>query len=126
MAAPTFAGGVPVRYPLDVARTRGVTVVAAEMHGIVRVTSSRDDGQTWTPWIVAFDAEEQSGLGSTLANRLLTVGHRIFLYGGAEKPARTYPLLASDDFGASWFAPGQPGGGAPQTSRQVALGRVPP
>lgn len=102
---PAFPGvGVRPRFPLDIARVDGVTVVAVVMQGIVRVTSSRDDGRSWTPYVVAFDAAAHPEVRTevTVPGRLLALGKRVLLYGGAEKPGQTYPVLFSDDYGASW------------------------
>ncbi|MEZ4227398.1 MAG: sialidase family protein [Polyangiaceae bacterium] len=102
---PAFPGvGLRPRYPLDVARVDGVIVVAVVMNGIVRVTSSRDDGRTWTPYVVAFDAmaHPEFRADTPVPGRLLALGKRVMLYGGASKPAHTYPVLFSDDYGASW------------------------
>src|SRR5262249_1039148 len=73
---------------------------------VVRVTSSRDDGESWTPLVVAYDRAEQPAARAREAvpERLLALGGRVLLY-GAPSPAGDYPLLASDDFGASWHAP---------------------
>ena len=102
---PAFPGvGLRPRYPLDILRVDGVTVVAVVMKGIVRVTSSRDDGRTWTPYIVAFDAAAHPKVrtDAPVPGRLLALGKRVMLYGGGSKPAHTYPVLFSDDYGASW------------------------
>ena len=102
---PTFGGPTArPRFPLDVARLDGVTIVAVPMHDVVRVTSSRDDGRTWTPYSVAFDraAHSEVRVDVPIPDRLLVVGQRVLLYGGAPKPSQTYSLLFSDDAGASW------------------------
>lgn len=107
MALPRLlADGSPAKFPLDVARIDGVTVVAMTMRGIVRVASSRDDGVSWTPPTVAFDAGERSGWsGETGAPaRLVTSGRRLVLLGGGDRAA-SYWALASDDAGASWHSP---------------------
>lgn len=96
----------------SVARAGGVSVVSLETGGIVRVISSRDDGETWTPPIVAFDREEarQFRQSSAVPHRLLALERRVLLYAGAESASTTYPVLASDDYGASWraLAPAHP------------------
>jgi hypothetical protein len=89
-------------YPLDVARVAGTTVVALKMGNIVRVTSSRDNGATWTPLSVAFDGGEQPLPGTRMPTELLTVGRRVLLHGSAARPNETYGLLYSDDQGASF------------------------
>ncbi len=98
--------GQKPRYPVDIARIDGTTVLATSKHGVVRVSSSRDAGKTWTPFTVAFDAES-SGVNTAVKvpSRLLTLGDMLVLYGGAPKPGMTYPVLMSKDHGASWGAP---------------------
>jgi hypothetical protein len=95
------------RYPLDVARVDGTTVLAVSMHGVVRVTSSRDDGVTWTPYAVAFDRAEHPTLHEDAAtpDHLLAIGSRLLLYAGATQPNQPYPVLVSDNGGASWRTP---------------------
>jgi hypothetical protein len=91
---------------LSAARARGATIVAASWAGIVRVYSSRDDGQTWTPPVVAYDASEATDFASAgVPTRLLSLGDRVLLYAGAEREHASYAVLASDDFGASWHTP---------------------
>ncbi len=105
MPPPVFPGvGPATSYPLDLARVQGTTVVAVAMHGIVRVASSRDEGRSWTPFSVAYDDAEHRDLRVSvrLPTRLLAVGKRVLLYGGAPKPGDSYSLLVSDDLGASW------------------------
>jgi hypothetical protein len=101
------AGELPAGVPVDVARVRGTTIVALTTGGIVRVASSRDDGRTWTPLSVAFDEAEQPDLRTSVRvpGRLLALGDRVFLYGGAARSQHTYPVLASDDHGASFRTP---------------------
>jgi hypothetical protein len=90
---------------LSLARARGATIVAASRAGIVRVFSSRDDGQTWTPPVVAYDASEALDSASAgVPTRLLSLGDRVLLYAGAEREHPSYAVLASDDFGASWHS----------------------
>lgn len=105
---PRFAGvGALPRFPLDVARVEGTTVLSVVMHSVVRVASTRDDGRSWTPWTVAFDAAAHPDLHVhvKLPGRLLVLGKRVLLYGGGKTPSETYPLLVSEDLGASWRAP---------------------
>jgi hypothetical protein len=92
------------RYPVDVARLGGVTVLSTSMHGIVRVASTRDDGETWTPWVVAYDSMAHEDLATPPVPpvQLLVIGTRLMLYGGADAPSGVYPVLFSDDAGASW------------------------
>jgi hypothetical protein len=108
MPLPRFAGvGVLPRFPIDVARVEGTTILSTTMHGLVRVSSSRDNGKTWTPFTVAFDEGTQFGLGADvkIPGRLLSLGKRVLLYGGAPKANQTYPVLVSDDLGASFRSP---------------------
>jgi len=95
------------RYPLDVARVDGATVVAFNMGDIVRVTSTRDDGATWAPLTVAFDRAAHPDFRAhvPVPRRLLTLGGSLFLYGGAQKTTETYPVLVSEDQGATWREP---------------------
>lgn len=105
---PVFAGvGASPRFPLDVARLDGTTIIAVAMHGVVRVASTRDDGRSWTPFSVAFDVAAHQEVRTRVAvpDRLLVVGKRVLLYGGADRPADTYPVLISDDLGAAWRTP---------------------
>ncbi|MCC6217196.1 MAG: hypothetical protein IT376_20220 [Polyangiaceae bacterium] len=99
-----YGPGLPPRLPLDVARVRGTTVLAATHRGIVRVTSARD-GAPWTPWAVAYDAGEQppARAGLPPPGRLLVLGSRILLHGAAREGA--YPVLFSDDQGATFHGP---------------------
>jgi hypothetical protein len=90
----------------DVTRTAGATIVSVASNGVVRVISTRDDGKSWTPPSVAFDAGELAG-----ANRaqdapwhLVSLGSRVLIYGNQSKATGGYPLLASDDQGASFHA----------------------
>jgi hypothetical protein len=97
-------GSIAPRYPMDVARVRGTTVVSTTMHGIVRVTSSRDDGQSWAPWTVAYDpaAHDDLPVSAVPPSHLLVLGERLALYGGADAPDVAYPTLFSTNLGASW------------------------
>lgn len=98
------AGGPKARYPIDVARVLGVTVIATPMHGIVRVASTRDDGRTWTPFTVAYDPEAYPALHFDIPvpDRLVVVGSRLALVAAPASPSATFPLLFSDDEGASF------------------------
>lgn len=106
MALPDW-GARGLTYPLDVARLGGTTVVASAAHGITRVSSTRDDGRTWTPPAVAFDRESgrEQGLEMPAPFRLLAVGERVLLYGGGRSPNDAYWMLVSDDHGASFRTP---------------------
>jgi BNR/Asp-box repeat len=92
---------------LSAARARGATILALAREGIVRIFSSRDDGQTWTPPVVAYDAAEapESPDFRVTPTRLLSLGDRVLLYAGADREHPSYAVLASDDLGASWHAP---------------------
>jgi hypothetical protein len=108
MTAPEYEGvRAQPRYPLDVARVDGTTVVAINMGEVVRVTSSRDDGATWAPLTVAFDRAAHPDFQAhvPIPRRLLALGSSLFLYGGAPKTTETYPVLVSDDQGATWREP---------------------
>jgi hypothetical protein len=105
---PPYPGvGAGPRYPLDLARVEGAIVLSVRNHGVVRVTSSRDDGKTWTPYAVAFDQAEHPDLRAHIEvpDRLLALGSRLLLYGGAYRAGQTYFVLASDNAGASWRTP---------------------
>lgn len=93
----------------DVARVAGVNVVATVYQGVVRVRSTRDEGASWAPPTVAFDYLSYPDLPTEvkLPTRLLSVGKRLYLH-GAGAPGQRYPVLYSDDFGAS-FRGGGPG-----------------
>jgi hypothetical protein len=92
---------------VDVAKLKGTLVLSAVQGGIVRVISSRDEGRTFTPSIVAFDAAEYPELagGRRTPSRLLSLGDRLLLFGSAAKPSEGYLLLVSDDQGVSFRAP---------------------
>lgn len=96
-------GDARLYYPADVARIGGDTVVARTSGGVTRVASSRDDGRTWTPWIVAFDTQS-SQVFAAPPFRLLVVGDDLLLYSGAAG-GQKYPLLVSRDHGASFHPP---------------------
>jgi hypothetical protein len=100
---PPELAGSRLYYPADVARVGGDIVIAKAFAGITRVTSSRDGGNHWMPWTVAFDAllsPEASGTPF----RLLVAGDTVLLYSGSVASER-YPLLISTDHGASFSAP---------------------
>ncbi|HVW29050.1 MAG TPA: hypothetical protein VHC69_26980 [Polyangiaceae bacterium] len=101
------ASGPAVRYPLDVARVSGTTVLATPMNGVVRVTSSRDDGRTWAPLTIAFDSEAHPGIrfDAPAPDHLYVSGRRVFLYGVPPRARGTFPVLVSEDLGASFHAP---------------------
>ena len=110
LALPTFEGtNHSPRYPLDLARVGGATVLAVNMGPVVRVASTRDD-TVWSPFTVAYDSTELPGLSAhvLVPRRLLALGNRLLLYGGAPEAKQTYPVLVSDDQGATWRTPADP------------------
>jgi hypothetical protein len=94
---------VPVneRASLSIARIEGATVIAMALSGVVRVISSRDDGETWTPPVVAYDAAEHAD-AEKVPTHLLALGQRLSLFAGAQSGSDAYPVLFSSDLGASW------------------------
>lgn len=101
-----LAGATAGSMELSAARARGATILALTHGGIVRVFSSRDDGRTWTPPVVAYDASDATSVArGDVPSRLLSLGGRVLLYAGAVANRREYAVLASDDLGASWRAP---------------------
>jgi hypothetical protein len=92
---------------VDVAKVKGTIVLSAAREGVVRVVSSRDEGKTFTPPVVAFDAAEYPELSAARRPpvRLLGLGERLLLYAGASKSSEPYLVLASDDQGASFRTP---------------------
>jgi hypothetical protein len=71
------------------------------------VVSSRDEGRTFTPAVVAFDSAEYPELAAQRRPpfRLLALGERLLVYAGGAKNADVYPVLASDDQGVSFRTP---------------------
>jgi hypothetical protein len=92
---------------VDVAKLKGTVVLSAAQDGVVRVISSRDEGRTFTPPVVAFDATEYPELALVRRPpaRLLALGDRLLLFGGPVKGTDSYPVLASDDQGVSFRTP---------------------
>ena len=92
---------------VDVAKLKGTIVLSVTQEGVVRVVSSRDEGRTFTPAVVAFDAAEYPDIvGARRApGRLLALADRLLLYGGAAKSTDAYLVLASDDQGVSFRSP---------------------
>lgn len=101
----TFATAAPGS--VDIAKLKGTVVLSQAQEGVVRAISSRDEGRTFTPPVVAFDAAEYRELvaGRRVPGRLLALGDRLLLYGGAAKSSDAYLVLASDDQGASFRTP---------------------
>jgi hypothetical protein len=104
MALPAM-GSARLYYPVDVARAGGDTIVARTSGGITRVSSTRDDGRSWLPWTVAYDYLREPA-GQSAPFRLLVAGDQILLYTGA-KGGERYPLLVSEDHGASFKPPAE-------------------
>lgn len=94
-------------HQVDVAKVKGTIVLSLVQENVVRVVSSRDEGKTFTPVVVAFDAAEYPELGAVRRppGRLLALGERLLLYGGAAKVGEAYVVLASDDQGVSFRTP---------------------
>jgi hypothetical protein len=91
---------------VDVAKVKGTLVVSAATEGVVRVVSSRDEGRSFTPPVVAFDGAEYPELaGRRPPFRLLALGERLLVYAGGLKGTDSYPVLASDDQGVSFRTP---------------------
>ncbi len=92
---------------VDVAKVRGTLVISVATEGVVRVISSRDEGRSFTPAVVAFDAAEYPELGAQRRPpfRLLALGERLLVYAGAAKSSEAYPVLVSDDQGVSFRTP---------------------
>lgn len=93
--------GLGLDFPLDLARVGGTTVMALAMGNVVRVVSARD-GAGWTPPSVAYDGGAHGLPVAKRPTRLLTVGKRVLLHGTPTRASETYPLLYSDDQGASF------------------------
>jgi len=92
---------------VDVAKLKGTVVLSSALDGVVRVVSSRDEGRTFTPAVVAFDAAEypELGLARRAPSRMISLGERLVLFGGPVKGSDQYPLLVSDDQGVSFRTP---------------------
>ena len=103
LPAPAFSGSEGgVGFPVDVARVQGTTIVALAMGNVVRVASTRDSGASWTPFSVAYDGHEAPTPSGRPPTELLAIGRRVLLHGAPGRVGETYPLLYSDDQGASW------------------------
>lgn len=92
---------VGLDFPLDLARVGNTTVMALGMGNVVRVVSARD-GAGWTPTSVAYDGDAYGLPVAKRPTRLLTVGKRVLLHGAAARVNEPYPLVYSDDQGASF------------------------
>jgi hypothetical protein len=102
---PPLLAGAPAAL-VDVAKVKGTIVLSLVSDGVVRVVSSRDEGRTFTPPIVAFDAAEYPELApARVPARLLGLGERVLLYAGGAKSSDAYPILVSDDQGVSFRTP---------------------
>ncbi len=89
---------------LDIAWVGGDIVLAVVEGRLTRVTTSRDRGQTWTPWVLAFDGRELLPATSKAApRRLLHVDDDVLLHGLSDR-GQPYLVLASHDHGASFSA----------------------
>jgi hypothetical protein len=99
-----LAGARARQRSFSLARVKGVMVLAMARGGIVRVISSRDDGESWTPSTVAYDRHEYSEPERSWGTptRLLALGERVLLYAGSPVSGQRYSALVSEDFGASW------------------------
>lgn len=95
-------GDARLYYPADVVRLGGDIILSRVVGGITRTTSSRDEGRSWTPWVVVYD-ENTTG-AERAPFKLLPVGDSVLLYGSAANGQR-YPVLVSTDHGASFHAP---------------------
>lgn len=102
----------------DVAQIKGVTIFASVSQGVVRVRSSRDQGRSWTPATVAIDAVSAGLTAADVTEvHLQPVSERLLLWVTGETQRRTYPLVVSEDLGASFR-------GAEPTSTTKAQSRV--
>jgi len=87
----------------DVAQVKEVTVLASVAGGVVRVRSSRDHGKTWTPATVALYARSAGiSLAEAKQVHLQPTGERLLLWVTGDGSQRSYPLVVSEDFGASF------------------------
>jgi hypothetical protein len=87
----------------DVAQIKGVTIFASVNQGVVRVRSSRDHGRSWTPATVAIDAVSAGLAPSEVTEvHLQPVAERLLLWVTGETQRRSYPLVVSEDLGASF------------------------
>src|SRR5690606_2004858 len=107
----------------DVAQLKGVTGLASIAGGVLRVRSSRDHGKTWTPATVALDTKS-AGLSSSQVKRvhLKPVGERLLLWVTGDSSQRRYPMVVSEDFGAS-FRGAEPRSSGPATASRATAAR---
>jgi len=101
---PPEIGNFGVEAAVDIARVGGATVVAVTNRSLVRVTSTRDEGRSWSPLSIVLDPSDL-GLGTNgeLKVRLLSIDRALLLV--AADTSGTSLGLRSDDLGASWRAP---------------------
>ncbi|HKY36823.1 MAG TPA: hypothetical protein VJN18_12835 [Polyangiaceae bacterium] len=104
---PLLVGASP--HAVDIAKVKGTIVLSVAQEGVVRVVSSRDEGKSFTPPVVAFDVAEYPELGAVRRAplRLLALGERLLLYAGTAmgNSNDVYVVLASDDQGVSFRTP---------------------
>lgn len=91
---------------VDVARVAHTIVIAVSKDGLVRVTTSRDEGATMTPLSLVFDAGELGAAtpGSRAVPTLLPFGRRLLLHLRRDVTGSSAAgsALVSEDFGASF------------------------
>jgi hypothetical protein len=103
----------PVRFPgtrLDVARIGHATVVAMTSGGVIRITTTRDEGASFTPPTLVFDGKEGAvpALSNGFVATLVPLGNSLLLHlrpltnGRTESPGLDGYALRSDDLGASF------------------------
>jgi hypothetical protein len=111
---------------MDVARVGGATVISVARRGIVRVASSRDDGRSWMPASVAFDAVEHPNLRASPPNRLFSLEGRLLLHGATERRSERYAVLVSTDQGASFRSLGTSAeSDLPEPADRAGIARAP-
>ncbi len=88
---------------IDVARVARTIVVALSKDGLVRVTTSRDEGASMTPLSLVFDSRDahMAGLDATVVPTLLGFDKHLSLSLAAPRSGARW-ALGSDDFGASF------------------------
>ncbi|HEY5958543.1 MAG TPA: hypothetical protein VIV60_18400, partial [Polyangiaceae bacterium] len=90
---------------MDVARVNRTIVVAAARDGLVRVTTSRDEGATLTPPALVFDARGAAGIAieAPIVPHLFGFEKQVELVLSNPSGSRSWALL-SNDAGASFHA----------------------